>query len=94
MKTTKFPQDTFLVDQYILDFKTNLLLNIYQIGSKYGFRYLTSNKELENGKYDPICESDNYSWGYGLFDSPSQAQEIAHDYYLTHGIHKILQKNY
>ena len=93
MKTTKFPQDTLLIDQCILDFKADLLLNIYQIGAKFGFRYLKSDKDTDSGRYDPICESDNYSWGYGLYDSPSQAQEIAHDYYLTHGIHKILQHN-
>ncbi len=88
MKSTKFPEETILISQSILDFKNNLLLNIYQIGDKYGFRYLTSYNSIV-GKIDPISQSDNYSWGYGLFDSPEQAHSMAQDYYLTHGVYLI-----
>ena len=69
MKTTKFSAYTVLIDQQILDYRTNLLVNIYQIGNKFGFRYLTSSKDVDSGKIDPISDSDDYSWGYGLFDS-------------------------
>lgn len=91
MRTIKFSDDTVLVEQLVLDHRSNLLLNIYQVGHKFGFRYLVSDKDAPSGRIDPLCESDNFSWGYGVFDSPVQAQEIAHDYYLTHGYHKLLK---
>ena len=91
MKTIKFSHDTVLVEQLVLDHRSNLLLNIYQVGRKFGFRYITSHKHSDGGKIDPLCDSDNFSWGYGVFDSPHQALEIAHDYYLNHGYHKLLK---
>lgn len=91
MRTIKFSEDTVLVEQLVLDHKSNLLLNIYQVGQKFGFRYLTSNKDSFYGRIDPLNNSENFSWGYGFFDSPVQAHEIAHDYYLTHGIHKVIK---
>lgn len=91
MKTVKFSEDTVLVEQLVLDYKADIILNIYQVGKKFGFRFLASNKDSLIGRIDPLNLSDNFSWGYGYFDSPDQAQAVAHEYYLTHGIHQLRQ---
>lgn len=85
MKTIRFSEDTILVEQLVLDHRANLLLNIYQMGKKFSFRYVQSDKDSFLGRIDPLNDSDNYSWGYGTFDSPDQAVASAHDYYLNHG---------
>jgi hypothetical protein len=79
------------VEQLVLDYKADILLNIYQVGKKFGFRFLASNKESYTGRIDPLNHSENFSWGYGYFDSPDHAQSVAHEYYLTHGIHQLRQ---
>ena len=90
MRSVILTDDTPLFDHVILDFKNNLLINIYQIQNGFAFRYLSAAKE-GGGAVDPISHSSKENWAWGIFSSPEQAKAMAREYYLSHGIHQLSQ---
>lgn len=78
MKTSKFSDKTLLVDQIIIDYNKNILINLYNDGDRFFFRFICSQlcKLI-----DPVNNSKTNDWGYGGFASPEEAVDNAQSIY-------------